>query len=83
MSDGLKAYVSARVFDGEDIRDGCAVLVREGAFEAVVPHAQVPADAEREELDDALLAPGFVDLQVNGGGGVMFNDDPSVATLER
>ena len=28
------------------------------------------------------LAPGFVDLQVNGGGGVMFNDAPTVGTLK-
>ena len=29
-----------------------------------------------------MLAPGFVDLQVNGGGGVMLNDHPDVASIE-
>jgi N-acetylglucosamine-6-phosphate deacetylase len=41
----------------------------------------VPATANRVDLGRQVLAPGFVDLQVNGGGGVLLNDDPSVATI--
>jgi N-acetylglucosamine-6-phosphate deacetylase len=33
------------------------------------------------DLEGALLMPGFVDCQVNGGGGVLFNDDPSVESI--
>lgn len=40
-------------------------------------------DAEIVNLDGDMLVPGYIDVQVNGGGGVLFNDDPSVAGLER
>ena len=39
------------------------------------------AGAERVDLAGGWLLPGFIDTQVNGGGGVLFNDDPSVATI--
>ena len=38
-------------------------------------------DAQRVPLGGGILAPGFVDLQVNGGGGVMLNDDQSVEAI--
>ena len=56
-------------------------MVIDGGSVALV--GDVPVGVEAVELGPGVLAPGFVDLQVNGGGGVMFNDDPSVAVLER
>jgi N-acetylglucosamine-6-phosphate deacetylase len=41
------------------------------------------AQAERHDLDGAYLAPGFIDVQVNGGGDVLFNDAPGVETIAR
>ncbi len=58
-----------------------ALVLRGDRLGGIVPHNAVPDDAERIELSGGILAPGFVDLQVNGGGGVMFYDDPSVDTL--
>jgi N-acetylglucosamine-6-phosphate deacetylase len=49
--------------------------------EAVVSRGAVPAGVEIRELEGGIVAPGFVDLQVNGGGGVMLNDRPSVETI--
>src|SRR5262249_35711422 len=40
-----------------------------------------PADAQLVDLHGQLLLPGFIDVQVNGGGGRLFNDDPSVSTI--
>jgi len=37
--------------------------------------------AERRDLGGQLLLPGFIDSQVNGGGGVLFNDAPSVESI--
>lgn len=79
----ILAIRGARIFDGEDWHDGNALLVSNGTVEAIVPMPAVPADAETVDLPGGFLAPGFVDLQVNGGGGVMLNDDPSVETIRR
>ena len=65
------------------MRREAAALVENGIVCAVVSAEAIPAGARRIDLGEALLAPGFIDLQVNGGGGVLFNDDPSFASLER
>ena len=76
MSDRF-ALTGARIFDGETWHDDAALLVRDGLVEAIVPTGAMPPDAARDRrLGGGMLAPGFVDLQVNGGGGVMLNDQP-------
>lgn len=75
------ALVGARIFDGEQWLDNAALIVRGERVEGVVAAADVPAGVERHFLDGGMVAPGFVDLQVNGGGGVMLNDLPDVATI--
>jgi N-acetylglucosamine-6-phosphate deacetylase len=48
----------------------------------VVPQSELPADTRVSAMPEAAwLAPGFVDLQVNGGGDLLFNDSPTVATI--
>ncbi|WP_311031839.1 N-acetylglucosamine-6-phosphate deacetylase [Mesorhizobium koreense] len=79
----ILAVRGARIFDGEDWHDGKTLLVSGETVEGIIATATVPADAETIDLPGGLLAPGFVDLQVNGGGGVMLNDDPSVETIRR
>jgi len=66
------ALTGARIFDGAQIRDREAVLIEDGRIAEVVADDDVPPDAERRELE-GLIAPGFIDVQVNGGGGVLFN----------
>jgi N-acetylglucosamine-6-phosphate deacetylase len=59
--------------------DGHAVVVEDGRITAVVPASSVPAGAQEQRLpEDALLVPGFLDAQVNGAGGVLFNETPTV-----
>ncbi len=77
----LTALSGAAVFDGKTLRNGLTVLIRDGRVSGIVPEEDTPADAVRQGLDGGMLLPGFVDLQVNGGGGLMLNTDPSVATL--
>ncbi len=79
----ILAIRGARIFDGEDWHDGNTLLVSNGTVEAIVATLAVPAGAETVDLPGGILAPGFVDLQVNGGGGIMLNDDPSVETIRR
>ncbi|RKI04365.1 N-acetylglucosamine-6-phosphate deacetylase [Corallococcus sp. AB038B] len=68
----------ARVFTGDQVLEGHAVVIEDGTVRAVVPQTGLPAGATVHTLPgDTLLAPGFVDVQVNGAGGVLFNDTPT------
>nr|WP_298689146.1 N-acetylglucosamine-6-phosphate deacetylase [uncultured Dongia sp.] len=71
------ALVGADIFDGTVIRADHGLLIRDGRIAALLPRAQLGADIRVETLDGGLLAPGFVDVQVNGGGGVLLNDAPT------
>lgn len=77
------ALTGARIFTGDRFLDGHAALIAAGRILAVVPEAEVPAETPVEPLTGGLLAPGFIDVQVNGGGGVLFNDTPEVEALAR
>jgi N-acetylglucosamine-6-phosphate deacetylase len=79
----LLALTGARIFTGERFIDGQAILVDGARIAAIAPSSQVPADAQRVALPGGALVPGFVDAQVNGGGGILFNERPAVASLDR
>ena len=80
----MKALHAGRLFDGTALWSERWVLFDGARIVGVVAPDAVPAGAERVDLpQDHVLAPGFIDLQVNGGGGVLFNDAPDAATLRR
>jgi N-acetylglucosamine-6-phosphate deacetylase len=73
--------VNGRILTPTGIVDGKAVAIRDGRIAEIIESAEVPADAARRDLDGGLLVPGFIDTQVNGGGGVLFNDSPTVEAI--
>ncbi len=76
------AIVSDHLFDGVNVHAHAAAVIEDGQIAGVVPRGEVPNGAELIVLQDgAWLAPGFIDIQVNGGGDVLFNDDPSPAAI--
>ena len=77
-------FAGASVFDGARLHAGAALVVEEGRVAAIVPADEAPGPApgvERVLLGGGVIAPGFVDLQVNGGGGVMLGERPGVAEI--
>jgi N-acetylglucosamine-6-phosphate deacetylase len=77
------ALVNGRVLNGQGFVDGLGVVIEAGRIVSVAPQAEALSVAEaRVDLAGGRLAPGFVDTQVNGGGGVLFNDELSVEAIE-
>jgi len=76
------ALVNGRVLVAEKLVSGLAVLISGGRIEALAaPSDQRCRDAVAVDLAGKMLLPGFIDVQVNGGGGALFNDDPNSATI--
>ncbi|HXV39929.1 MAG TPA: N-acetylglucosamine-6-phosphate deacetylase [Steroidobacteraceae bacterium] len=76
------ALVNGRVLTNGGIVEDRAVLLEGGRIADVVSGKDPRCtQAERHDLDGDFLLPGFVDTQVNGGGGVLFSDDPSVEAV--
>src|SRR5256884_8176369 len=72
----------ARIFDGEKFLVDQAIVVEGERIAAIVPYAERPRGAA-QDLAGGLLAPGYIDVQVNGGGGVLFNEDPTPEAIAR
>jgi len=72
-----RALIGTRVFDGTQLLEGRAVIIDGASITAIVPDGDVPAGTRSRRVQ-GLLAPGFIDVQVNGGGGVLFNATPTV-----
>ena len=76
------ALVNGRILAGDRIVTGQTVLLADGRIEAIaLPTDPRCRDAASVDLEGQLLLPGFIDVQVNGGGGVLFNDDPSPESI--
>jgi N-acetylglucosamine-6-phosphate deacetylase len=72
----LQAFRNGRILTEQGIESERTLLVRGGRIEALVGAREVVGADRVIDLRGALLAPGFIDCQVNGGGGELFNDDP-------
>ena len=76
------ALLNGRVLRGNRLVEGRCVLIEGGRIlDIVAATARRVRGAERYDLGGGLLLPGFIDSQVNGGGGVLFNDAPSVESI--
>jgi len=78
------ALTHARVLAADGWHDDLAVLLEGERIVDLLPPADPRVrDAHQHDLHGAMLVPGFIDVQVNGGGGVLFNEAPTVETLRR
>jgi N-acetylglucosamine-6-phosphate deacetylase len=79
----MKVFTGARLFDGERFHDDRALIVEGASIRALVDFKDRPRGADEIDLGGGTLAPGLIDWQINGGGGVLFNAEPSVESIAR
>ena len=72
---------NGRVLTGDGFRDDLAVTIADGRILSVAP-ATNAAQGETHDLGGRMLVPGYIDTQVNGGGGVLFNDCPTAECID-
>jgi len=76
------AISAERIFDGYRWHNDAVILIDGGRVQGIAPRDQAAADRPTEVMPPGtLLAPGFIDLQVNGGGGVLLNDEPTAEAM--
>ncbi|GGH37310.1 N-acetylglucosamine 6-phosphate deacetylase [Cribrihabitans marinus] len=83
MSGRSCTYRGGAIFDGARLLAGHVVRVVDGSVAEILPEAEAGDRGDIVDLEGDILSPGYVDLQVNGGDGIMFNDAPEVETLAR
>jgi N-acetylglucosamine-6-phosphate deacetylase len=75
------ALCPSRVLAPDGFETQRCVIVEDGKIAALLPLASCPSTARKEQMEGDLV-PGFIDIQVNGGGGVLFNDEPTIEGIE-
>lgn len=76
------ALTNAVIYTGEKVLYEHAVVIENGLIQAVILEKDLAKEMPTVDLNGANLSAGFIDLQLNGCGGVMFNEEISVNTLE-
>lgn len=77
------AYTNAKFFTGESFEEGKAVLTDLGIITDVVDADAIPHGYTKIDLDGENVAPAFIDLQIYGGNGKMFSEDPGIESIQR
>ena len=77
---------NAKIFDGEKFIEENAVITEGKLIKKVLKASELTQDEingnEVIDINGMVLSPGFIDLQINGCGGVLFNDDISMEALK-
>lgn len=76
-----QALFNAPIFTGDKWLEHKTLLIDEGRIIDIVQTKETPGGFEPIDLSGSRLIPGLIDTQVNGGGGVLFNDSPTVESL--
>jgi len=81
----LVSFVCGCLFDGDEVYKNIKVNVSNNTISSIQCNTDQLTASKKEhvfDLSDKIIVPGYIDIQVNGGGGMMFNDLPSVSTLK-
>jgi len=73
----ITALCDATIFTSEAMVEGHALLIKDGKILDIVANRKAPADTNKKSYPEHILAPGFIDAQVNGGANILFNNTPT------
>ena len=76
---------NCRIFDGENFISENVIVLKEDKIVKITFEKDLGEELMNDEVIDIqgnIISPGFIDLQLNGCGGVLFNDDISLETLK-
>ena len=76
-----QAITGSKLFNGIDFIEHKALLIDDQHIAGIVNKDAIPTDFQVKKLEGGILSPGFIDLQVNGGGGKLFNNSPDKESL--
>lgn len=78
----MYALTNCDIFTGTSVKRDMAVLIDGNRIRGLLSRCQVPPDVPKRDLKGWSVAPGFIDVQVNGGGGVLFNETPTIEGIK-
>lgn len=82
-NDPIRAILCQEIFDGERRYHNAALLIAGSHIKEIRPQSELSGKETTIDFGDRLLAPGLIDIQVNGGGDVLFNNEPNLDGLKR
>ncbi|MFD2180122.1 N-acetylglucosamine-6-phosphate deacetylase [Veronia pacifica] len=78
----MYALTNCRIFTGSDVLDKHAIVVKNDRIDSVCLEEDLQEGIEKRSMDGAYVSPGFIDLQLNGCGGVMLNDEITADVIQ-
>ncbi|EGR0229785.1 TPA: N-acetylglucosamine-6-phosphate deacetylase [Vibrio vulnificus] len=78
----MYALTNCKIYTGSDVLSEHALIIENDLITSIVPAADLPSGIEVKDLAGANVSPGFIDLQLNGCGGVMLNDEITAETMK-
>lgn len=78
----LHALKASAIYTGDEKPSGKVIIIDNDTIKDVVDDKDIPGGAEIADYEDCVIAPGLIDLQIAGGGGYLFSENPSAEALE-
>lgn len=76
------SIIAKRIYDGNSWHENAVLEIEHGRVKHVVSMEDYSKTGNEKILNTGFIAPGFVDLQVNGGGGIMLNNAPTLEGIK-